>query len=98
MKELPKSITVNGRRWRLIWLPRGHPLLDDGIGRVEAPDTKGKRMFIAMGQTPSDLHDTLLHEIAHASGWNLSEEWVATFAEDVTRIMKRLGYKFISIK
>ena len=103
MEELPGFIyihTANGklRRWRLVWLPKKHPLLEGGVGRIEAPGTKDKRLFLQIGQHPDDLFDTMLHEIAHGAGWNLTEEWVTDFAVDVTRTMKKLGYEFKRIR
>lgn len=103
METLPGYVhihTADGklRRWRLVWLPKGHPLLDDGIGRIESPGTKGKRLFLQIGQPPSELFDTIVHEVAHGAGWNLAEEWVEFFAIDITRIMKRLGYEFKKIR
>lgn len=86
------------KRWRLVWLPKGHALLDGAPGRVEAPWKKGKRIFLEIGQKPSDLFDTIVHEAAHAAGWNLAEDWVFTFAEDITRIMAALGYEFKKVR
>ena len=96
--DLPKVITVNGKRWRLVWLPKGHPMLQGAMGLIESPEKRGRRMFIQMGQAPEELFDSLVHEIAHASGWNLSEEWVTIFASDLTRIIKRLGFEFKALK
>jgi len=103
MGEIPGYVhihTADGRRrrWRLVWLPKGHPLLDGACGRIERPDTKGKRIFIQMGQSPDLLFDTIVHEVAHGAGWNLAEDWVSDFATDITRIMKKLGYEFKKVK
>lgn len=103
MKELPGYVhihTADGRkrRWRLVWLPKGHHLLDGGYGKTESPTTKGKRIFLQMNQTPEDLFDTIVHEVAHAAGWNLAEEWVWFFASDITCIMRKLGYEFKKVK
>lgn len=103
MEGLPGFVyihTADGkkRRWRLVWLPKGHPLLDGAAGRIESPTTKGKRVFLQTHQKPDDLFDTIVHEVAHAAGWNLAEQWVTDFATDITRLMRKLGYEFKKVR
>ena len=103
MTALPRYLfitTSNGvrKRWKVVWLPKGHSMLEGSRGMIEAPTVKGKRVFLEMGQEPHMLFDTLVHEMAHAAGWNLSESWVHQFAEDVTTNMRRLGYEFKAVR
>ena len=103
MSKLPNHLFITTaagtrKRWKIVWLPPGHGMLEGGRGLCESPDLKGKRIFLAMNQEPHMLFDTLVHEMAHAAGWNLAEQWVHQFAEDVTSNMQRLGYEFRKIR
>lgn len=103
MTEIPGHVYIHTsdgarKRWRLVFLPKGHALLDGAPGRVEAPWKKDKRIFLQMGQSPEDLFDSIVHEIGHAAGWSLAEDWVTGFANDITKVMKALGYKFVKVK
>lgn len=83
---------IAGKRWKLSFvtardLPRGT------VGLCDPPDTVGKTIRILKGQTPRDELDTIIHEVLHASMWDVCEEKVLEFASDLERILTRLGYK-----
>jgi len=89
------TVTATGKRkrWQVVWRPKGHPDLDGATGRIDGPYVKGKRLYLQEGQTLDDLFDTFLHEATHAAGWNLSEDWVHSFANDVTEGLRKIGFK-----
>ena len=37
--------------------------------------------------------DTVIHELLHAAEWNMSEEWVTSTADDIARVLWRLGWR-----
>jgi hypothetical protein len=85
------TLTILGKRWRLRFVPT----LGAGNhrGDCDPPTEKGKSIRIASGQDSESLMDTLIHEMLHAAGWNLDEEFVERFATDVARELTRLGYR-----
>ncbi len=83
-------VSILGKFWRLLFTKDGlgsknwglcdPPTLRDKAIRVD-PDLKGqKRMEI------------IIHEVTHASGFHLSEEYVEEFARDLARILTKAGY------
>jgi len=89
------TVTSTGKRkrWEVVWRPAGHPDLDGATGRIDGPFVKGKKIYLEIGQSLDDLFDTFLHEAAHGAGWNLSEDWVACFANDVVDGLKKIGFR-----
>ena len=104
MKEAPVfiyiTVTATGKRkrWEVVWRDKGHPDLDDAVGRIDGPFVKGKRIYLQRGQTMEGVFDTLLHEMVHGAGWHLAEDWVHSFANDVTKAIKKLGFEFKAVK
>lgn len=66
----------------------------DDLGLCDHPKALGKRIRIRH-KHGSDLDelDTTIHECLHASAWWLDEEYVSQFAEDIARILWRLGWR-----
>ena len=63
---------------------------DDFDGYCTTPNAKSKRIRIRQGMPRKKLISTVLHECAHAGAWNLSEEWVDTWSDDVATILDKL--------
>ena len=86
---LLRTATFLGKRWSLRWIK---PYRAEGI--CEAPDVRGKQLYVPQeGGTQADL-ETILHEGLHACGWDiLSEEWVTCAARDIARLAWRLGWR-----
>jgi len=83
-------ITICGQRWR-VQIGGAGPGLD---GKVEHPKQRGKRIFISKAATedPKLLMETAIHEGLHAADWSKDEEWVTRAAEDLTRLLRKLGF------
>lgn len=81
-------VTILGKRWRL----REVPNLANR-GDCDPPDKPNKEIRIWQGCKGEERLEVLVHECIHASHWPLSEEYVAKFAEDLARILYRLGYR-----
>lgn len=68
--------------------------MSEKYGDCQPPKTAAKEIRISAQVRGELLLDTLVHELLHAAGWNLSEEFVAEFASDVARVLWRLGLRF----
>jgi hypothetical protein len=76
-------IKVLGKYWSLTF----PPYLGDNHGDCAEPKAVGKRIRIWAGLSGRELTDVLIHEMLHASGWHLTEEFVTEFAHDVARVL-----------
>lgn len=82
-----KSHTFRSKRWNIIESP------SELGGECGAPHIKGREMIIPInGDSKNDL-DTIIHESLHACLWDLGEESVQESAEDIARIIWRLGWR-----
>ena len=81
------NITVRGVRWKLLFR-RIH-------GNSKAwglCDIKRREVTIDERTKPVKRLETILHELLHATCWDLSEECVTDFGRDAARILTKLGY------
>ena len=59
----------------------------------DPPNEPGKRIRIRQGLKGERELDTLIHELMHAAHWDLDEQAVNDTAEDIARVLWRLGYR-----
>jgi hypothetical protein len=87
-------ITVLGKHW---WFQRVKNLKHDGKkadGLCEDPSCTHKSISIDSKLSGQRELTVIVHELIHASGWNiLDHDYVTQFAEDVGRILTKLGYR-----
>ena len=84
-----KRITIKGRRFELRCVR-----MKTCYGQCDHPNSVRPEIRInSRLKGGVKLMDTLIHESLHASNWDLSEEFVTQFAEDMSRILWRLGYR-----
>ena len=83
------NVTILGRRWRLV---RGR-LPKDCDGLCDDPATKNKAITVGANLKGERELAVLIHEALHAAGWHIDEGFVTRFAEDVARMLHRLGYR-----
>lgn len=86
----PPTTTVNilGRRWRLRYCR-----LQKNYGECDAPDKPNKEIRISSRIGGQHELEILLHEMLHAAGWHIDEEFVGRSAADMARVLYRLGYR-----
>ena len=86
-----RRVTVLGKRWTLKLVPkhdrRGH------YGLCDHPESADKTITVEANHADQRVLETVLHELLHAGCWSLDEEVVTEWAEDVARILTRLGWK-----
>ena len=83
-------VTVNGKRWDMVFAP-----LQDCDGQCDAPTDKRKRIKLAprLKKDPRRLMEVVIHELLHACDWSKAEEWVEPTAEDIARVLWKIGYR-----
>lgn len=82
------NLHLCGRRWRLVFVPRLN-----ADGECDPPDTVSKAIRIAKRLRGQRLLEVLVHEMLHACGWPIDEQFITRAAEDIGRNLWRLGYR-----
>lgn len=82
---------LKGKRWRFSF-----ERLRDEWGKCSPPDQPNKTIRIHKSiRSPKKMTEVLVHEMTHAHFWDLDENAVQGFAEDVANVLDRavkLGY------
>lgn len=86
----PIFVTILGKRYRLIFTGR---MLKQAHGSCDSPKQKGKEIRIKRGLSEKRTLEVVIHEALHAADWHKDEEWVEGVADDIARILWRLGYR-----
>lgn len=82
------TFTFNGRRYTFrITKSR---LVD---GSCSPPDGRSKEIVVRGALRGEHRLDSLIHEMLHASCWDLAEETVERTATEIARALWRLGYR-----
>jgi len=83
-------ITVLGRRWKFEWFKR-YTIKGDIVivGDCSSPNEKNKRLRLAKGLKGSALAEELLHEMLHAAGWHVTEEYIKEFSSDYRKAAEK---------
>lgn len=84
-------IKILGKVWNLRFVPNLA-----NRGDCDAPTVKGREIRIWTGNRGEMRLNTLIHEMLHAAGWPLDEEFVDQFANDSARALWKLGYRDIN--
>lgn len=80
------------RVMRRYWHLRAAPNLANR-GDCDPPDRAKKEIRILSTLRGEERLEVVLHELVHAAGWHLDEDFAAEFAGDAARILWRLGYR-----
>jgi hypothetical protein len=62
-------------------------------GSCDAPTEKNKTIKVHSSLRNRDRLEAILHECRHACDWSRDEEFVHEEAEDMARLLWRLGYR-----
>lgn len=90
---VPKFVTLLGRRWRLLFVPRLGEGGNGDDGACDAPEARGKTIRIRADLRGAAELETLLHEMLHACNWTADEDHVSDSAADMAGVLWRLGYR-----
>jgi hypothetical protein len=84
-------LTILGKRWRYRTVRR----IGDKkttLGQCDPPDKKNKEIRVLSRLSGESRMDVVIHEMLHAAGWHLDEEFVDRFATDAARALTKMGY------
>jgi hypothetical protein len=89
--RLPRTLTINGERWRVV----RKPMLHRGLFGQCVPSLR--EIQICSWLTGDDLADTFLHEVLHACmgpGWKEEDEEavVSRLAPKLLRVLDSIGW------
>jgi hypothetical protein len=62
-------------------------------GDCDPPGTSKAKIRIRKGLSQAETLEVIIHELLHAANWHMSEEWVTETAQDISKVLTRLGYK-----
>ena len=90
-------VHCNGRYWRLEFAR--DPRMADGKpadGLCDSPDSQSKRILLrnSLKKNPERLLSVVFHELLHASGWNLDEDFVESYCSEAARVAIALGFTY----
>ncbi len=86
------TFTFNGKRYRFYNSSQSRlPAGDDG--KCDQQDEKRKGITIRRTLKGERRLDVLIHEMIHASCWDLAEETVGRMATEIAHALWRLGYR-----
>ena len=71
---------IAGKTWTLRFV---RSITHDGVKCDGLCDFEKREIRVLSSLNGQELVDTVIHEIMHAAGWNLHEEFVAQTAEDI---------------
>ena len=81
-------VTILGKRWEM----RFTRLPKDTDGECDPPERPGKEIRIQQGLSEENLLSTIVHECLHASDWHRTEAWVEEVADDIAKILIKVGF------
>lgn len=81
------QIVVSGKRWNLRFVKT-----KTYDGECDPPTKPKKEIRIAARLKGEEKLDAVIHELLHAAGWHIDEEFVGKFATDAARALTKLGY------
>ena len=82
-------VKVGNKYWNLLFTE----LDEETGGECDSPDTNGKQIRIATDLQKQDELEVIIHELLHAADWSKDEEWVEVIADDIARILWKLGWR-----
>jgi hypothetical protein len=82
-------VTIRGRKWNL----KRVRVANGTDGDCDQPDVPKREIRVSPSLRGERELEVMIHEMLHASYWDLSEEAVDTAAEDIARALWKLGYR-----
>lgn len=84
-------LTILGKRW---WYKTVKKIGNNAttLGQCDSPKKRGKEIRVLSRLTGEERMDVAIHEMLHAAGWHIDEEFVDRFATDAARNLFKLGF------
>ena len=83
-------IQVQGKYWNLKFVRINS---EKQIGHCDSPELPNRTIKIDNRLKGEEKLEVIVHELLHAAGWHIDEEFVEQFGIDVARVLWRLGYR-----
>lgn len=83
-------VIIRGKAYRLEFVRK---IEGDALGMCDAPNVSAKRIRVLERLRGEKRISTLIHEALHGALWDLDEEAVRETADDIARLLWRLGYR-----
>jgi len=91
-----RTHSFRGRRYRIKFtadgLPRGY------YGQCDPPTARHPTIVIRPGLSKQEKLYTIVHEAMHACYWDIAEVAIEGAADDIARLLLRLGYSDSHVK
>jgi hypothetical protein len=83
-------VKIGEKYWKMVFTP-----VPDADGNCDPPTARNKHIRLPprLKKDPKRLMEVVVHEMLHGSDWTKDESWVETTAEDIARVLWRLGYR-----
>lgn len=81
------KIKILNKIWELEFFPNL-----ENRGECDHPCSANKQIRVRKDLEDEERLEILIHEMLHAAFWHLDEEYVLTAAEDIAKVLWRLGY------
>lgn len=83
-------VVIRNKAYQLQFVPK----IEQGAkGMCDAPSAAAKRIRVLERLKGQDRLETIIHELLHACYWDMDEEAIHHPAEDIARVLWRLGYR-----
>ena len=83
-------VILMGRRYELVFCKLGR---EQARGSCDPPSIRGKQIRIDERLADEEELEVILHELLHACDWRADEDHISEQAEDMARVLWRLGYR-----
>lgn len=83
-------VVMRGKAYNFQFVPK---IEQDAKGMCDAPNAAGKRIRVLERLKGQDRLSVIIHELLHSCYWDMDEEAIHHPAEDIARVLWRLGYR-----
>jgi len=83
-------VTIFGKSYQIVFVSR---LPKTRRADIDPPHVPDKRIRIKRGLSEQETLEVIIHECLHAADWTKTEEWVTEVADDISKILWKLGYR-----
>jgi hypothetical protein len=86
-------LRIRGKEWEYLELDKVTLRGKECWGRCDPPGAKGKQIQVSTVTSGLEHLDSIIHEVLHASSWDMSEYAVHGTSTAISTALWRLGYR-----
>lgn len=97
------KVRILNKIWNLLFVPPGSlkerkrangiSTTEENLGDCDDPNSKNKTIRVANNLLPRQELEIVIHEALHAADWFKDEAWIDPVAEDIARLLWKLGWR-----